>query len=118
MSFIENLSGELSSKELSELIERVLPDEKLEKVLLIHPDYTRQDFSDRLVPLVYEHLKKRGLKILHTLNASGTHRAMSEKEVRKKLGLYKEELVFFNHEYANPNALTTVGILSKEFVSE
>ncbi|MEJ5229934.1 MAG: lactate racemase domain-containing protein [Pseudothermotoga sp.] len=118
MKYIENLSAELSLQKLSEFVETVLPDRKLEKVLLIHPDYTRQDFSDRLVPLVLKELKKRGLKVLHTLNASGTHRAMSEEEIRKKLGLAKEEFVFFNHEYANPNALTTVGILSKEFVSE
>ncbi len=118
MEFIENLSGGLSEKKLSELVEKILPDRKLEKVLLIHPDYTRQDFSDKLVPLLFEKLKKRGLKTFHTLNASGTHRAMSEKEIRKKLGLYQEEFTFFNHEYANPDALTTVGLLSKEFVSE
>jgi len=118
MKYIENLSAELTLQKLSEFIEGVLPDRKLEKVLLIHPDYTRQDFSDRLVPLVFKELKKRGLKVLHTLNASGTHRAMSEEEIRKKLGLLNEQFVFFNHEYANPNALTTVGTLSKEFVSE
>lgn len=118
MNFIENLSGEISSKELSELINHVLPDQKLEKVLLIHPDYTRQDFSDKLVPVLFKHLEKRGLKTLHTLNASGTHRAMSEKEIRKKLGLHEEKFVFFNHEYANPDALATVGVLSKDFVSE
>lgn len=118
MNFVENLSGELSSKELSQIVDQMLPDKKLEKVLLIHPDYTRQDFSDKLVPLIVKHLKARGLKVLHTLNASGTHRAMTEKEIRKKLGLYQEQFVFFNHEYANPDALTTVGTLGREFVSE
>jgi len=43
---------------------------------------------------------------------------MSEQEIRKKLGLFEEEFVMFNHEYANPNALMNVGELSAEFVSQ
>lgn len=118
MKYLENLANELKTEELSYLIEQILPDKSLQKVLLIHPDYTRQDFSDKLVPLLFKQLERRGLKVLHTLNASGTHRPMTEREIRKKLGLEREKFVFFNHEYANPDALTTVGTLSKEFVSE
>lgn len=118
MKCVEKLQDRLNETELKQLVESTLPDRKLEKVLLIHPDYTRVDFSHVLVPIIYRKLKKRGLKVLHTLNASGTHRAMTEKEIRKKLGLLEEEFVMFNHEYANPNALLYVGELSAEFVSE
>ncbi|MBC7122909.1 MAG: DUF2088 domain-containing protein, partial [Pseudothermotoga sp.] len=118
MKYIERLQDSLDRTDLLQLIRETLPDRKLEKVLLIHPDYTRVDFSHLLVPIIHGELKKRGLRTLHTLNASGTHRAMSEQEIRKKLGLFEEEFVMFNHDYANPNALMNVGELSAEFVSQ
>ncbi|MDI3495528.1 MAG: hypothetical protein PWQ72_1655, partial [Pseudothermotoga sp.] len=118
MKMVENLLGELSLEKIANLVENTLYEMKLNKVLLIHPDYTRQDFSDKLVPLIYKQLKTMGMKEFHTLNASGTHRAMSEIEIREKLGLFEEEFTFFNHEYANPDALVNVGFLSREFVSE
>lgn len=118
MKYVEHLEDCLKQDELKNLIEETLPDKTLQSVLLIHPDYTRVDFSHVLVPIIHRELKKRGLKTLYTLNASGTHRAMNEQEIRKKLGLFDEEFVMFNHEYANPNALVNVGELSTEFVSE
>ncbi|MEN3008506.1 lactate racemase domain-containing protein [Pseudothermotoga sp.] len=118
MKYIERLEGCLDQDGMKRLVEETLPDRDLQKVLLIHPDYTRVDFSSTLVPIIHRELKKKGLKTLHTLNASGTHRAMSEQEVRKKLGLFNEDFVMFNHEYANPNALMNVGELSAEFVSQ
>lgn len=90
MSYVERLQDGLDKSNLQQLIQETLPDRGLEKVLLVHPDYTRVDFSHVLVPIIHRELKKRGLRILHTLNASGTHRAMSEQEIRKNLDFSKK----------------------------
>src|SRR5262249_48594780 len=57
------------------------------RVLLLHPDYSRNDFSHLVCPLLYEALSARGLERLDTLNASGTHRPMTDAELHAKLGL-------------------------------
>ncbi|MFM7148331.1 MAG: lactate racemase domain-containing protein, partial [Gemmataceae bacterium] len=57
------------------------------KVLLIHPDYSRNDFSDRVFPVLYEVLERHGLERIDTLNAGGTHRPMTAAELRVKLGV-------------------------------
>src|SRR3954471_22054587 len=57
------------------------------KVLLIHPDYSRTDFTDTLFQLIYQILSARGMKRIDTLNAAGTHRPMTEAEKLAKLGI-------------------------------
>lgn len=51
MLFIENLQGELTNEQLEKVVKESLKGfSSVKKVLLIHPDYTRTDFTDRLVP--------------------------------------------------------------------
>jgi len=118
---IENLNGELTEKQLGEIIKESLKDfSSVKKVLLIHPDYTRTDFTDKLVPLIYQELKNKVMSQIDSLNASGTHRAMTIEEIRSKLGLSKQINFthYYNHEYNDPQQLITVGEISASFVVE
>ncbi len=92
----------------------------MKRVLLIHPDYTRIDFTNKIVPLIYQELKNKGTKQIDFLNASGTHRAMTEEEIRSKLGLTVQFdfIHFYNHEYNDPQQLVTVGEIPASFVAE
>ena len=121
MIFRENLKGKLTDEELFEVVQEILREfKKVKKVLLIHPDYTRNDFSHKLVPLIYRELKARGMKEICSLNAGGTHRRMSEEEIRAKLGISSEMSFsrFYNHEYNDPNWLVEVGEIPASFVAE
>jgi nickel-dependent lactate racemase len=121
MLYIENLNGELTEKQLEEMVKKSLQGfTHPKKVLLIHPDYTRTDFSDKLVPLIYQELKGKGVKQVDFLNAGGTHRAMTIEEIRNKLGLSAQLsfINFYNHEYNNPQQLVTVDEISSSFVAE
>jgi len=118
---IENLQGELTDEQLEEIIEESLKDfSSVKKVLLIHPDYTRTDFTDKLIPFIYQELKNRGIKQIDSLNAGGTHRAMAEEEIRSKLGLPSQINFdnYYNHEYSNSQKLLTVGEIPASFVAE
>jgi len=118
---IENLKEELTEEQLKEIVKENLKDfSSVKKVLLIHPDYTRTDFTDKLIPIIYYELKNKGMKQIDSLNAGGTHRAMTEEEIRSKLGLsYQINFNnYYNHEYSNPQKLVTVGEISTSFVAE
>lgn len=121
MLYIENLKGELTEEQLGEIIKESLKDfNSVKKVLLIHPDYTRTDFSDKIIPLIYKELKNKGMSQIDSLNAGGTHREMTEIEIREKLGL-SSPINFnhlYNHEYNDPQQLITVGEISAAFVAE
>jgi len=118
---IENLKGELTEEQLEEIVKESLKDFSfVKKVLLIHPDYTRTDFSDKLIPLIYKELKNKGMSQIDSLNAGGTHRAMAEEEIRNKLG-FPSQINFdnyYNHEYSNPQRLVTMGEIPASFVAE
>ncbi len=121
MFSIENLQGELTDEQLEEIVKESLKDfSAIKRVLLIHPDYTRIDFTNKIVPLIYQELKNRGMKQIDFLNAGGTHRAMTAEEIRCKLGLSSQFNFtnFYNHEYNDPQQLITVGEISAAFVAE
>jgi len=118
---IEDLNGELTEEQLKEIVKESLKDlSSIKKVLLIYPDYTRTDFTDKLIPLIYQELKNKGMTKIDSLNAGGTHRAMTEKEIRSKLGLSSQINFnnYYNHEYSNPQKLVTVGQIPASFVAE
>ena len=119
MFSIENLNGELTNKQLEGIVKESLRGFKsVKKVLLIHPDYTRTDFTNKLIPLIYQELKSKGIKQIDSLNAGGTHRAMAKEEIRSKLGLSFQINFdnYYNHEYSDPQKLVTVGEIPVSFV--
>jgi len=121
MLSIENLKGELTEEQLETIVRESLKDFRLvKKVLLIHPDYTRTDFSYKLVPLIYRELKSMGMESIDSLNAGGTHREMTKIEIREKLGI--DSLInfnhFYNHEYNDPQKLIKAGEIPALFVAE
>lgn len=121
MLFIENLQDELTNEQLEKVVKEGLKDfSSVKKVLLIHPDYTRTDFTDKLIPLIYQELKNKGMTQIDSLNASGTHREMTKTEIREKLGLSSQINFnyFYNHEYNDPQQLVTVGEIPASFVAE
>lgn len=125
-----HLDGALTDEELEDTIRRGLaPFSELRRVLLIHPDYSRHDFTDRIVPLTYRVLVEKGLQELDTLNAAGTHRPMSQEELRSKLGLERDSTAgkanalahvgtLYNHAFDDPNQLVDVAELPAAFVKE
>ncbi len=121
MLFVENFKKRLINSELNEIVWKALKDfRNARKVLLMHPDYTRKDFSDRLVPLIYKELKNKGMEEIHSLNASGTHRRMREDEIYAKLGISNDiHFTFtYNHEYHDPDQLAVMGEIPASFVAE
>ncbi len=122
MLVFEELTGELTDNQLTDLVVEALKDfREVKRALLIHPDYSRVDFTDRLVPIIYRELKKKNLNQIDSLNAGGTHRKMSEQEIRIKLGLKDKRIIFnhhYNHQFDDPEHLIQVGEIDSSFVAE
>lgn len=120
MRVIEDISGidkgRLDSFIASSL-EGIIPGKN---VFVVIPDYTRVDFTDRIGPIIVDIFKKKGAIKLDFLNASGTHRDMTEPEFLSKLGLKKKDgaISFYNHSYSDPESLVTIGSISSELVKE
>lgn len=102
---------------MASALEEIIPGRN---VLVVFPDYTRVDFTDRIVPLLLDIFKKKGVEKLDFLNAGGTHRAMSESEFLLKLGLEGKNrtINFYNHNYSDPKSLVTIGNISSEIVKQ
>jgi len=121
---MESQPRRLSHQHLQEIVGRALAScgGPLRRVLVIHPDYSRNDFTHLLAPILYDALSARGLERLDTLNAGGTHRPMTEAELRGKLGLdlQQHRLVgrLANHEYDDPAQLLHAGDIPADFVAD
>lgn len=93
------------------------------KVLAIISDKTRDDNTDALFPIVAEILAERNVSKLDALVAQGTHSPMSETEKLSKIGAKSFSDVpdlrnIFDHDWSNPEELTTIGELSAEKVRQ
>jgi nickel-dependent lactate racemase len=120
MQYIQNLKG-INKKDLEEFVESYLeklPDSR--KILVIFPDYTRVDFTDKIVPLIVKRFTSVKGCHIDFLNAGGTHRKMSDAEIDAKLGLKDrpKNVSYYNHKFEDKNSLTTVGYISKSLVAK
>lgn len=123
ISATPNEKEELGKEQIAELVEQALEEHGSPKrVLVIHNDYSRNDFTHQIVPALYASLAARGLEKIDFLNAGGTHRAMSQEELVSKLGVSadKHPLVgeMFNHEFDNAEQIAHVVDLPASFVAE
>ena len=117
----ETISGELGDDAIGQLLAETLESYgQVRTALVIHPDYSRHDFTDRLFREIYHLLRKKGLERLDTLNAQGTHRPMSQDELAEKLGIAGQPLEkigrLFNHAFDQPEKLVELPEIAAEFV--
>jgi nickel-dependent lactate racemase len=91
------------------------------RVLLVIPDNTRTAPMSVLFPELRRILGPVA-KRLNVLVALGTHRAMPMEKIRSMLGINENDpcsdVGLFNHEWDNPEALTTIGTLSRADTAE
>lgn len=116
----------MSETEIRDWIEQNLSVDEYtgKRVLLIIPDATRTAPLPLLFDAVYSKLEPVTTKI-DVIVALGTHAAMPEEDIMKLLGMSAEEKAtkykdvnLLNHEWDNPEMLTTLGTLSEEDTAE
>ena len=90
------------------------------RVLIIIPDGTRTAPIPLMFRLLCRQLGKR-VERLDYLIALGTHQPMSEEAITRLVGASPEERAsqypnvhIYNHEWSDPEALRTIGVISKE----
>jgi nickel-dependent lactate racemase len=92
------------------------------RVLAVVPDKTRDDNTDVLFPIATEILAENGAAKLDVIIAQGTHIRLSDADKRAKIGADKNEIALlgniFDHEWDNPEQLTTIGNLTANEVSK
>ena len=127
MSVLSRVSdGGVTPAQAGELVAQAFPakDYRGKKVLLIVPDATRT----APVGLIFKTLFSQiggATAALDVLVALGTHQPMSEAAIRERLELSAGERAgvygsvrFFNHEWNNPAALKSLGVIPAAEISE
>ena len=77
--------------------------------LIISDDYTRQTPVDVIIPILERKLRSAGIEKIRILVALGTHRPMTDEEKLARFGHdICDRFEIINHEYKNPDALTTL----------
>jgi nickel-dependent lactate racemase len=117
-STAETLSDERVQELLAQALERTRLDGQ--RVLVIIPDGTRTAPIPLLFRLLYEQIGRRVAR-LDYLIALGTHPPMSEDAIEKLVGASAAEraerypnVTVFNHRWDLPEALHTIGMISRE----
>lgn len=116
----------LTDEEIAGLMAESIDNTNLDgkKVLAIIPDHTRTAPIGRMFKILYKLLAHRAEK-LDFLIALGTHPPMSEKQIYERVEITAEEhkqkypkVRFFNHLWKDPDALTVVGTIPEEKISQ
>jgi len=113
---------DLSADELRDILAQALSTVPAgSRVLAIVADKTRDDNTSLLFPLAARLLAERRVAKFDGLIAQGTHRPMSEGEKRQKVGAADSIPglgQIFDHDWANPQQLVTIGELSARRMHE
>lgn len=83
-----------------------------EKILIAVDDYTRLTPTDRILPIMIKEIISTGVDIgnISVLIASGTHRAMNDREKLKKYGSWvMENVPVYDHLWYDANSLHHMG---------
>ncbi|MFW6372653.1 MAG: nickel-dependent lactate racemase [Thermodesulfobacteriota bacterium] len=87
-----------------------------DRVLLVSDDITRSTPADRIIPALLSRLNKAGVPDARVscIMALGTHRYMTEAELRQKVGnAVFDRIRVFNHEWRDPDQLADLGVSGK-----
>jgi len=87
-----------------------------DQVLIVSDDTTRLTPVHRMLPALLRRLNAAGIADTHIecIMALGTHRYMTEQEMRAKVGNHMfERIRVFNHEWQDPTALVDLGTSSR-----
>ncbi|HAM38503.1 MAG TPA: hypothetical protein DCP53_03795 [Elusimicrobia bacterium] len=94
------------------------------KVLVIIPDHSRTAPIGKIFKILYNLLAHKSAS-LDFLIALGTHPPMTDEQIYHRVEITAEEhkqkyskVRFFNHHWKDPDALTTLGTISKEEIAK
>ncbi len=94
------------------------------RILLIIPDNTRSGPIGEIFQIMYEYLGPKAAEV-DCLVALGTHQAMSEQQICKRLGISAEEragkyadVKFFNHEWDKAETFKSIGRITADEIEE
>ena len=113
----------LSNEQIQSWVTENVPLAEFEgkRTLLIVPDATRTAPLPVLFPALRKHLAG-AVTDLGVLVALGTHPPMPEDRIRSMLGIAQDDpcddVGLYNHEWDNPEALHTIGVLTEEETRE
>lgn len=116
----------LDRDQVRALIAQACPakDYKDKRVLLIVPDQTRTCPLGMLFQAMFEQIAE-ATRAFDVMIALGTHQAMSEEAICKRLDMDMQErrtkyagVRFYNHEWDNPAALRQIGMLTRSDTME
>ena len=116
----------LTEEQVKELIARSLPavDYADKRILLIVPDSTRTAPVGLLFKSIHKQIGDCAAK-LDVMIALGTHPAMSEEAICKRLEITLDErssqystVQFHNHEWDNPEAIQRIGTIPASTIAE
>ncbi len=122
----ENKDGFIELSDVADAIGEFFAqnDYKGKRVLLIIPDNTRSGPVGEIFKIIYNHLRPKA-QAVDCLAALGTHRLMTEEQICARLSLSSEErsgkyasVGLFNHEWAKPGTLTSIGRISSEEIED
>lgn len=114
--------GVLSAAEVRAFVHDAFADTAVDgkRVLFIIPDQTRSMPMPLMFRALYEAVHARAAKMDYLI-ALGTHPPMTDEMIQHLLGVSAEELSgkygdinVYNHEWQNPDALATLGVISAE----
>ncbi len=123
-----SLNKILTDEDVEESLERACTELAVtdKRVLVIIPDGTRTSPLPLIFRLLYKHLGKR-VRQLDYLVALGTHQPMTAEALSKLIGTSVTErgeisdypgVHIFNHRWSEPQALQTVGVITREEAAE